>query len=287
MKANFKLFYIVLLGIVVFSCKNEPIMFDNSKTFVAFVSDEASVVENENVLEVPLMVAALSGSPAVSVSFEVVTDGISNPAVEGTDFTVTPGGSVDFPEGSGMVNLSIHPIDNDQFTGNKYFKIRITSNSKGYNSGAEDEVTIELKDNEHPLAAWIGIYDVAAVSYGSPGAWDESWVVTTEADPDDVNNLLISGIGGEGSGPVSAVINLEEMTLTLSPGQTIGDPYGYGNISIYKGTEAGDDIITDEPLVGVIEEDGTIRIDLLGMLITDGDYAGYLYDVFNSTWTKR
>ncbi len=287
MKSFYNLLYIVLVGIIAFSCKNEPIMFDNSKTFVAFVSSSASVLENENVLEVPLMVAALNGTPAVSVSFEVVTDGIDNPAVEGIDFTVTPNGTVDFPEGSGMVNLFVHPIDNDQLTGNKSFKIRITSNSKGYNSGAQDEVTIVLKDNEHPLAAWIGIYDVAAVSYGNPGAWDESWVVTTEADPDDFNNLLIYGIGGEGSGPVLAVINLEEMTLTMSPGQTIGDPYGYGNISIYKGTEAGDDLITDEPLVGVIEEDGTIRIDLLGMLITDGDYAGFLYDVFNTTWTKR
>ncbi|MEZ5019664.1 MAG: hypothetical protein R2756_06020 [Bacteroidales bacterium] len=37
-----------------------------------------------------------------------------------------------------------------------------------------------------PLKPWIGTYDVLAVSYGSPGAWDEEWVVTTR--PGDTHN---------------------------------------------------------------------------------------------------
>jgi len=220
MKSTIRFFNILLVGLLVFSCKNEPIMFDSSKSFVAFVNSSATITENEDVLQIPLMVAALKGSPAVSVTFEVITEGIANPAVEGTDFTLTPGGSADFPDGSGVVNLAVHPIDNDQFTGNKSFMVRITSNTKGYASGAQDMVTVVLKDNEHPLAKWIGTYDAAAVSYSAPGDYDEAWVVTTEADPEDVTVLWISGVSAEGSGPVKAVINSDEMTITLSRGRT-------------------------------------------------------------------
>jgi hypothetical protein len=279
--------YIALVVVILASCKNEPIMFDSSKNFVAFVSSTATISENQNALEIPVMVAALKGSPSVSVSFEVVTDGISNPAVEGTDFTIAPATSIDFPDGTGIANLTVLPIDNAVFTGNKSFKIRITSNSKGYASGELDVVTVVLKDNEHPLAKWMGTYLVTAASYGNPGNWDEAWLVTTEADPEDINNLLITGVGGADSGPLKAKLNTSEMTITLTPGQSLGDVYGYGTTAVYKGTDAGDNVIMDEPLIGVIQDDGSINIDLWGEIITDGPNAGLLYDVFNTTWIRQ
>jgi hypothetical protein len=287
MKNTYKLLYIVMMAVIFTSCKNDPIMFDKSKTFVAFTSSSASVMENENALDIPVMVAAVPGSPAVTVNFEVRTDGIANPAVEGTDFTIVSAGSVDFPEGTGMVNITIHPIDNNVFTGNKSFELVLTSNSKNYPTGAENVILVTLKDNEHPLAKWIGTYNVAAVSYSKPGVYDEAWTVTTEPDPNDVTKLLISGVGKEGSGPIKATISLEEMSITLAPGQSIGDVYGYGNIVVYKGTDAGDGVIQDQPLIGVIQDDGTIKIDLWGEYITDGQYANSLWDVFNTTWTKQ
>jgi hypothetical protein len=287
MKNTYKLLYIAMMAVIFTSCKNDPIMFDSSKTFVAFTSSKASVVENENALDIPIMVAGIPGSPSVTVNFEVRTEGLANPALEGTDFTIVSAGSVDFPDGSGMANITIHPIDNAVFTGNKSFELVITSNSKNYPAGAESVMTVTLKDNEHPLAQWIGTYNVVAVSYYSPGEYDEAWSVTTEADPDDVNKLIITGVGAPGSGPIKATINLEEMSITLAPGQDLGDVYGFGSLSVYKGTDAGDDVILDEPLIGVIENDGTIKIDLWGELVTDGQYAGQLYDVFNTTWTKQ
>jgi hypothetical protein len=287
MKHHYKLLFVVLMAIVLVSCKNDPILFDSSKTFVAFVSSTATVSEDANSVEIPVMVAALKGSPTVTVDFEIVTDGLTNPAAEGTDFTISPDGSLSFADGSGMASLTIHPVDNDVFGGNKTFKIRITGNSKGYDVGSQDVITVTLKDNEHPLAKWIGSYNVEAVSYYSPGAYDEAWAVTTEPDPDDVTVLWISGVAGSTAAPIKAVVNTEEMTITLAPGQSIGDVYGYGNIAVHKGTEAGDDLVLDSPIEGVIEEDGTIKIDLWGEMITEGEYEGYLWDVFNTTWTKQ
>ncbi len=71
MKNTYKLLYIVMMAAIFTSCKNDPIMFDKSKTFVAFTSSSASVVENENALDIPVMVAGVPGSPAVTVNFEV------------------------------------------------------------------------------------------------------------------------------------------------------------------------------------------------------------------------
>ena len=73
----------------------------------------------------------------MTVNYEISTDGISNPAIEGVDY-ISWIGSVDFPKGAGYANITIHPIDNDQFTGNKSFWIIITSNSKNYPIGREN-----------------------------------------------------------------------------------------------------------------------------------------------------
>jgi hypothetical protein len=287
MKQPLKSLYVALLVIIFSSCKNEPIMFDRSKTYVGFDITSTSVFENNTSLEIPVMVAGFEGSGEVTVNYEISVDGIAKPAIEGVDFTIGSGGTVDFPQGAGYSNITIHPIDNGVFTGNKSFKINIISNSKNYPIGRENSMMVTIKDDEHPLKKWIGNYAVNAVSYFSPGDYDENWTVTTDADPDNFNNLLISGVGAPGSDTIKATLNLDEMTITLAPGQPLGDVYGYGSISVYKGTDAGDDIIQDEPLIGVIEDDGTIRIDLWGELITDGANAGYLWDVFNTTWTKQ
>jgi hypothetical protein len=287
MRNRYAFFYIIMMVIVFTSCKNDPIMFDKSKTFVAFVAPSASVYENASSIDIPVMVAGIEGSPSVTVDYDIVTDGIANPAVEGTDFTIVSPGSLSFTEGTGYAFITIHPIDNAVFTGNKSFKIVLSANSKNYPTGAENVVTVVLKDDEHPLAKWIGTYMVNAVSYYSPGEYDETWEVTTEADPKDINNLLITGVGAFGSDTIKAKFDLEEMTISLIPGQSIGDVYNVGNVAVYKGTDAGDDVIMNEPLIGVIEEDGTIKIDLWGELITEGQYSGQLWDVFNTTWTKE
>jgi len=292
MKNTHKLLCLLLMAVIFTSCKNEPIMFDKSKTFVAFAYTSASVNENANSVDIPVMVAAVDGSPAVTVDYEVVTDGITNPAVEGIDFTIVSEGPINFPDGSGYAFITVHPIDNALFTGFKSFKLRLTTNSKDYPNGAENEITVVIKDDEHPLFNWIGTYYVEAISYYKPGINDEFWIVTTEPDPKDVNYLIINGVATEGSNPIKAKIDLEEMKIILAPGQSLGDIYFDENndpfaVSIYKGTESVDIVNKDEPLIGDIQNDGTIKIDLWGEGITSGQYKNEVLDVFNTTWTKQ
>jgi len=285
-----KLINIAFAGLLLAGCnKNEPILFDSSMNFLAFSASSINVGENLGEVSTPIVLGATAGSPQTTVTVEVSNEGLDNPAIEGTNYTLA---SKQVTTVDGVAQVTIIPVDNEDFTGDKSFYISIVSNTQGYDNGGKKQILVVLKDNEHPLGNWIGQYAVAAVSYGSPGAWDEAWLVTTEPDPANVNNLIITGIGGDGSSPaiyqsITGVVNLDDMTITLAPGQTIGDVYGYGNIGVYKGTDAGDDLILDEPLIGILEEDGTILIDLWGHMIVEGDYAGYLWDVFNTTWTKQ
>jgi hypothetical protein len=285
-----KLLDIAFAALLMAGCNtNEPILFDSSMNFLAFSASSVNVSENLGAVNTPIVLGATAGSPQTTVTVEVSNDGLSSPAIEGTDYTLE---SKQVATVDGVAQVTIIPIDNEDFTGDKSFYVTIVSNSQGYNNGSKKQLLVVLKDNEHPLGKWIGQYVVAAASYGSPGAWDEEWFVTTEPDPDDVNNLIITGIGGDGSAPsvyqsITGVVNLDDMTITLAPGQTIGDVYGYGNIAVYKGTDTGDDLVLDAPLIGIIEEDGTILVDLWGHLIVEGDYTGYFWDVFNTTWTKQ
>jgi hypothetical protein len=148
------------------------------------------------------------------------------------------------------------------------------------------DVRISVPNPFHPLTDWIGTFSAKAVSYGSPGEWDENWKLTATKDPDDETNLIIFGIGSDTGVGVVAKVDKENGTITIAAGSPVGDAYGYGNMVIYKGTPAGDDVDKKAPIVGTISADGSIAIDNVGLMIIDGDYAGYLWDVFNSTWTK-
>lgn len=138
-------------------------------------------------------------------------------------------------------------------------------------------------DVKHSLHKWLGLYTVEAVSYGNPGEWDEVWEDVSISPTDyDENTLMISGIAGENE-TVLAAFDDEAMTVTIEGGQFVGGSYG---LTINSGNS---DLTLNEgaDIVGELSEDGSIHIDLVGLLITEGDYAGYVYDVFDTYWAKQ
>ncbi len=137
----------------------------------------------------------------------------------------------------------------------------------------------------HPLQTWLGSYAVAAVSYGSPGEWDEAWVLTTAPVAGDLNALAITIMTSDDAVPVpfNATIDASAMTITIAAGSNAGDLYGYGPTGIYYGDFATMD--ETAPIVGTIEEDGTIKIDNMTMILSDYGFVDGLWDAFNTTWT--
>ena len=266
------------------SCEAEYIMFDSSKNFVAFPSKTTAILEQGGQVAIPVYVVALKGAPAITVDFDFDVTDLPNAAVEGEDFTlVNDSKTLSYSAGWGYDTIWIQPIDNDIFEGNKAINIVLQSNSQSYDFGAISTNAVTFVDDEHPLKAWIGSYAVEALSYGSPGAWDETWAVTTTSVEGDLGSLAISIDGGSGPGdPFLASIDTDAMTITIAPGTDVGDMYGYGPTTIWVGDYATLD--KEASLVGTIEADGTIKIDKMAMLLTD--YGDYYWDAFNTTWTK-
>ena len=284
-KYIFKLSVILLTLAIVAGCNKEyPLKFDAAASIVGFNKSTLTINENGTADAVNIYLGATAGMAATDVTIEVSVEGIANPAVEGTDFTLS---SKTVSVNVGETAVTITPVDNSVFQGNKQFNLVITSNSKNYPISAQKTLTVTIADDEHPLKAWIGTYIVAAASYGNPGEWDEEWNVTTSAHPTDLTKLVVKGIGTDSPSTTDwiGVINTSDMTITFSPGQQLDEAYGYGPVLMYSGTP---DLITikDANIVGTISADGGIQIDLLGIELT-GDNAGYVWDVFNTTWTKQ
>lgn len=285
---------IVLLASVVLlatSCSLDTKMFEASDSFVAFKSPTV-IVSEKGSLKIPIVVAALKGSPSMTVTVQIV-DGtaVNDSMLFQTSAFIVDTTQVTFADGFGTQYITINPIDDHVFTGNRTFTVKLLSNSEGLPFGAINEVKVTIMDDEHPLAKWIGTYSVACASYGKPGEWDEVWTVTTVPDPSDVNNLITTGISKSAfisiaePNTITATLDMVAMTISIKGGQEIKG-YGY-SLGIYLGTEDLSSVDKSAKIIGTISNDGSIHIDHLSPMIIAGAYAGSIWDTFNTTWTKQ
>jgi len=278
-----KYFAILSAVLLVSSCEWNPPTFDTADSFIAFTASSSGVAEQGGMIAIPVLVTAESSAPAVSVTFDFDE---SSEAVEGEDFTlVNPSNTLDISNGWGYDTIWIQPIDNDVFTGNILLIINLTSNTNNYAFGVTKSHSLTIIDNEHPLGNWIGSFSVDAVDYWSYFG-PETWTVTTEPDPSDVNNLIVTGMGSGYSEytSVTGVVDLDAKTITFSAGSEIGTHADYsGPIAIFLGDEGGG--IYEEPIVGDINDDGSIYVDHLGVKFVGGLNAGLTWAVFETTWT--
>jgi hypothetical protein len=288
--------FLIALSLVAFiACESDPVLFDSSKSFVAFQSKTASVKESpsEEIVKIPVVLAAVPGSPSVTVDFEVVTEGAT--AFEGEDFEiVNESNSLTFSDGLGTEYIEVKVIDNDVFTGDKTFTIQLTGNSQNYQLGAISSVVVTLVDDEHPLKLVLGDYVFSGLD-----AWggEFSVNVTTSAVDGDLTQIqfplahLIPAYGPPADYMVYARVDLEEMKIFIKVGQSY-ESFGYGacKISGYKGAEGDPQLEDGDEVVGVIDENGNITMeDYFGVLITEGANEGLSFTIFSagSVWTKQ
>lgn len=288
-KASLFLFAMILFA----GCEQELIKFDASTKLVGFKSSSMLVSEADVTSDVTIYLGAAAGATA-TVTLEVSTEGIDNPAVEGVDFTLSSS-SVQLDVGE--TAISVTTIDNDQFTGDKQFRLKIAVNETEYTNAYVDEVLVTISDDEHPLKKWLGTYSVSAISYDGPGVYDEDWTVVISPVPDNLDQISVTGISGS-SMAIIGTVDKDNLTITFDSDQNLGTVYGAadGDVHIFYGEDMKDitwstppDAIYDAaaitPIVVASNADGTI-------LTYDGwahiwvDYP-WIYDVFNTTWTKQ
>jgi len=293
MKIKFKLITSILLGaLFLFSaCEERELTYESydpttaegdqvvlvgnsSKTVVVDAAQESYNFEISAKLQGPV------SSSDISVPFVVDSTTLSDAAydIAASDLVIEGGKT------SGTLSVTLYP--EEMFPGEifkLYYSLGTPSSGAIHEMGATGEVTTY---NPGFMGPWVGSYTVDAASYGSPGDWDEVWQVTTELNPDDpLNSILMNGIGG-GDAPVAAFIDPDAGTITIPAGQHCGDAYGYGNTGVLFGNtdltvESGVDLTgTADP------ETGTILVDNWGHQLLEGDFAGYVWDVFNTTFIK-
>ena len=170
------------------SCNvNDMPEFDDADAFLAFTSSSAKVSETAGSIQIPVMLtsrAGLSGTVTIEVDAEKST------ATEGKDFTID-NKTLTFDAANPVQKFTVSVKDNDEFTGNRTVKLKLTNTS--LNLGAAKECTLTIEDDEHPLAFILGTYHASADSYfSSRGHYD--WDITVARDDDDINKVWIGNL---------------------------------------------------------------------------------------------
>lgn len=290
----------ILLGILIMAtgCEDRVIMFDSSMNLVGFNGSNMTINESQ-ASPTPFYIyfGAAEGTPETTVTLTIDTAGLGKAAArEGIDFSISTK-SLDLEIGEDN-SATVSPINNTIFTGNKKFYIVISASSSSLIS-AEKRFLVTIADDEHPLKAWLGSYTLTAVSYGKPGSWDEEWNIQTTAVEGHLDQISITGLGYGSTEPLIATINMNNMTISIVSAQSLGEAYGSdnGEVKLYYGTDdiigqvhAGENVTSDMlsaaaliPITGTIDNDGTIILDRMGMVLTDYDWC---WDVFDTTWNK-
>ena len=290
----------VLFGMLIFitACDKDLILFNSSQNLVGFSSTSLVIREDGNGDVATLYLGAATGTAGTTITLAVDTAGLGNAAaIEGTDFNIS---TKSVPVSVGETEVTITPVNNDVFTGDKKFYIVISGNSMNYKISAQNRLLVTISDDEHPLKAWIGTYNVSATSYGNPGSWDEVWSVTTSPVEGNINQISILGMGNGSTQPVIATLDKTALTITINSAQTLGAAYGVDNgpVKLYFGTTViidavlAQEYLTTEiiaaaasiPITGTLDADGTIHLDKMALILSDYDWC---WDVFNTRWDKQ
>lgn len=171
-----------------------------SKPFVRFNQSAINTTEDAGTEKIPVYAYGKDGATVAiprgeqantSVTFEVI-DGT---AVKGTDFTVSPANGVLTFNNSSEAFIEVNVINHPGvYTGSLNFSIKITGASDGFtiSSEAVSSLNFTIKDNDHPLANFLGTYKTPVVT----DQWGDRYIITSniEAVDGSTTQLSISNI---------------------------------------------------------------------------------------------
>jgi hypothetical protein len=295
MKNIFKIMITVLVGslFILTACEEDESAtkpFDpNDQSlgtiFVLGAPNKTVVVDTETATTTFTIGVRVWGAlPNTDVTIPVIieTEGTTLPS----EAITVVGGSVTVESGTNNAVLTVQ-LHRDEITPGVifYVKYKLGEPTSGevYEPNASGTITTF---NPGPLAPWVGNFSAYAFSYGSPGNWDEEWNnIAIELDPaDPLNNIRIKGIAGSNSFLI-ATIDVDAETITIQPGQDIGAVYGYGPTIVHLGDPDPFTKIPG-PLTGTVDPDtGEIFVD--NWLHELPDFGGYVWDIFEVTFTKK
>ena len=175
--------------------------------------DSSSYSFNEDVEEVSIPVKIYNSSSSEIRLSVTTTDG---KAKENEDFEIIypVNGVLAFAPGETEQDIVIGIIEHPgELTGSKDFSLVIESVTEGFDVGNVNTVKLTIKDLDHPLKEFIGVWSASVTGYSGTNF---SWDITVEGDENDptYEKLLVSNLD-----PMSA----QYYGLTADKGYNIFD----------------------------------------------------------------
>lgn len=293
-----KLKYLILaVGtlFVIASCDdNIPQSFNAEDSNASFSKTTASVNENATEpLEIPLVLASIPGSGKVTVTLAVSTEGDTNPAIEGEDFTID-NKEITFEEGYGTQNIVIRPIDNNVFTGKKTFTLTIASSTPELKESVQNSVKISIADDEHPLSYLFGTYAMEGILISQGQASPNGYDVTIAAHDAGALNEIEVDFGYPEVVLASVGEEDGETVITFYKNQDVGEAQaGYIAHFVWTTVEDGKQYYSETDNVMATYDNGIITLNEdngFGFLAYESGvpYAWFEYWMQGSvTFTKK
>lgn len=167
-----------------------------SKPFVRFDQSAINTTEDVGTVKIPVYAYGKDGATVAiprgeqantSVTFEV----IEGTAAKGTDFTVSPANGVLTFNNSSEAFIEINIIDHPGvYTGSLNFSIRLTGASDGFTIASEavSSLNFTIKDNDHPLANFLGTYKTGVVT----DYFGDRYIITSDIEAVDGSTTQLS-----------------------------------------------------------------------------------------------
>lgn len=191
--------------------KNDYPVFNDKDAFVAFDEVEVSVSEkytennDEAVVKVPVTLASVAGLEE-TLKFEIVSPK-EKAAKEGENYAlVTTSGTLSFNAENRTQYIEFTTIYDGVYTGDLKFTIVIYGNDN-IAVGSENECTVTITDEDHPLGFMLGDYTVTGKDYWS--GWT-SWTMTLTKDEKDDHKVWIKNLANWSNSQVIAYGNVSE-----------------------------------------------------------------------------
>lgn len=234
---NMKKLAYILAGVAMVaalaSCNRELTFQHHS--FISIYCGNKTFAEDAGNITVPVSIYNNKNGATITVK---CTD---RTAVSGTNYQLVEpaSGVLNAAPGDTVKNIVIKLIDRPGiFDGNLAFNVSIDSKSDDVELGPHDNVTITIKDNDHPLVDFFGDYTMKGVCANSNGGLVyASWDVEVGPDDEDVTHLVFSNVtyfsavayhSYSGDCPVYGIVSDDRKTITFPFPQTSGSLKEFG-----------------------------------------------------------
>lgn len=263
MKINFKHIMAALAVVALTVSCNNKADFEHEK-FITLDHYSYAVDETIGEIEIPVHIYNHDCNEV-----QVAIRAIDDTAVQGEDYEIISpaSGVLTFPSGTDSltVKVAIKPHIGS-FTGTKTFGLQVMSSTEGVGVGMNDFAQINIKDLDHPLAAFIGTW-TSTGPVETAGGVLPSKTFAISADPEDLTKLIVddfdimfaelNGLVAPDYNRLSAQVNEDKTAFTIEG----LSPLGYGTYFI-----AGMNSVAYAPGISltdievVLNEDGTLTV---------------------------